>query len=302
MPEPKKIAVVLAGAVAKGAFEAGALAELVKREDVHIQHIVAASSGALNGTVLAASIHGAQSHTDLVKRVEALCDLWIEKGDLSHAFHPNALGLVRGTGISDQSKLRTLLTGHLRPSERGAAGANVTLKIVISPIQGVSAKEDTSTFEAMREFQNADFETEEGLSKIYDVAVASASFPLAFAPSQVDGLGPCIDGGTVNNSPIKYAVQNAPGIDSVIVIAPTPADATIGVEKAGDFGGLGLIGRLADMLINERLHRDLKEADETNEALRNLEEAVLLCLEDDETGEIKQPVQLRKVMPLTVSA
>jgi predicted RNase H-like HicB family nuclease len=38
------------------------------------------------------------------------------------------------------------------------------------------------------------------------------------------------------------------------------------------------------------------------EALRNLKEAILLYLEDDETGEIKQPVQLRKVMPLTVSA
>jgi predicted RNase H-like HicB family nuclease len=39
-----------------------------------------------------------------------------------------------------------------------------------------------------------------------------------------------------------------------------------------------------------------------DEALRNLEEAILLYLEDDETGEIRQPLQLRKVMPLTVSA
>ena len=38
------------------------------------------------------------------------------------------------------------------------------------------------------------------------------------------------------------------------------------------------------------------------EALRNLEEAVLLYLQDDETGEIQEPVRLRKVLPLVVSA
>jgi predicted RNase H-like HicB family nuclease len=36
-------------------------------------------------------------------------------------------------------------------------------------------------------------------------------------------------------------------------------------------------------------------------ALRNLEEAVLLYLQDDDTGEIREPVRLRKVLPLVVS-
>jgi len=39
-----------------------------------------------------------------------------------------------------------------------------------------------------------------------------------------------------------------------------------------------------------------------SEALKNLEEAILLYLEDEETGAVREPVQLRKVMPLTVSA
>ena len=38
-----------------------------------------------------------------------------------------------------------------------------------------------------------------------------------------------------------------------------------------------------------------------DEALANLEEAVLLYLQDDETGEIKTPPVLRKVRPLVVS-
>ncbi len=38
------------------------------------------------------------------------------------------------------------------------------------------------------------------------------------------------------------------------------------------------------------------------EALRNLKEAVLLYLQDDETGKVKTPPQLRKIRPLVVSA
>ena len=39
------------------------------------------------------------------------------------------------------------------------------------------------------------------------------------------------------------------------------------------------------------------QGQDEGEALRNLEEAVLLYLQDDETGEIREPVRLRKVLP-----
>jgi predicted RNase H-like HicB family nuclease len=38
------------------------------------------------------------------------------------------------------------------------------------------------------------------------------------------------------------------------------------------------------------------------EAMRNLEEAVLLYLQDDESGQIKAPLRLRKIRPLAVGA
>ena len=37
-------------------------------------------------------------------------------------------------------------------------------------------------------------------------------------------------------------------------------------------------------------------------AIRNLEEAVLLYLQDDESGEIRTPPRLRKIRPLVVGA
>ncbi len=281
MPEPKKIAVVLAGAVAKGGFEAGALAELVRR-NVQIGQIVAASSGALNGAILAAAIHGASDPADLATRLDGLCDLWIAHDDVWDAFHFDWKDFLVGKGLSDQTKLTRLLSDHIKPSPRGAAGQDITLRIVVSPLQGVLLKDGSSSFEEVRIFKNADFETEAGLTRLFEVAVASASFPGAFVPSHVEGLGPCVDGGTVNNTPIGYALQDDPSIEGVLVIAPTPPNAIYTPEKAEGLGGFALIGRLADMLINERLHRDLKEARETNQALRAIEQSQKLSpLADD---------------------
>jgi len=44
------------------------------------------------------------------------------------------------------------------------------------------------------------------------------------------------------------------------------------------------------------------QARSEEEAMRNLEEAVLLYLQDDESGEIKTPPRLRKIRPLVVGA
>src|SRR5262245_43411875 len=51
----KKVALILAGAVARGAFEAGALSVLAA-SSARVARIVAASSGALNGVAYAAAV------------------------------------------------------------------------------------------------------------------------------------------------------------------------------------------------------------------------------------------------------
>jgi len=268
MGERKQIAVVLAGAVAKGAFEAGALAELVKQE-VDIRSIVAASSGALNGTVLASAVHGAKSRADLIAEVEDLCTLWVERGGAGDAFNTSIGDVVARRGLSDQENLRKLLSDNVKVRTTAPSRPGVVLTIVVSPLAGVAA-DHGSSFEHSRRFSNVDFETPEHLGNVFEAAVASSSFPGAFVPTTVANVGPCVDGGTVNNTPLKYALSGGP-IDTVVLIAPTPAKATITHEAADKLHGLGLMGRLSDMLINERLHRDLREARETNDALRKLE-------------------------------
>src|SRR4051812_31969664 len=110
--QTRTIAVVLAGAVAKGAFEAGVIRALV-RADVKIVRIVAASSGALNGTVLASSVR----NRDLVRGAEALVALWRDHAEWSEVFHASIRDVLKRDGVSDQKRLLALLRDHIRPSQ-----------------------------------------------------------------------------------------------------------------------------------------------------------------------------------------
>jgi predicted acylesterase/phospholipase RssA len=146
--------------------------------------------------------------------------------------------------------------------------------------------------------------------------VASASFPLLFAPTDVPGVGPCIDGGAVNNTPIKYALGGAVGrqVDTIIVVSPTVAYLPVDAQHEPVVPrGLALAGRLAEMLVNERLYRDLHDHEERNAALTGLRAlspgvldpgqlaAVIRALgwEDNRVVEV---VQIRPLEPLPGSA
>lgn len=266
----KKIAVILAGAVAKGAFEAGVLDVLAEKipDDVEIVRVVGASSGSLNATMLASGIHTGKPH----EATKALTELWQKEGGILNAFHFNLGDVVAGRGLSDQKHLRRLLEEHIQPTH---GQHQVELKIILAPLagnRGTSGMPSVgSTYEAVLGFSQADFESKEGLDAVFDAAVASSAFPVLFAPSDPGSdLGPCIDGGVVNNTPIKYAIGG--DVNTVVMIAPTVAEVSPGQFK--DAHGLDLLGHVSDMLINERLHRDLVTAHQVNEALSALDALV----------------------------
>jgi len=258
-----KIAIILAGAVAKGGFEAGALDVLVRR-NVQIVRIVGASSGSLNATMLASGVCAG----DPPGAASRLVQLWEDEATLTHVFDLNASDLIRLRGISDQNKLLGLLSSNIKPCK---ASRPVGLRLVAAALDGVTGQIGSAaatTYERVFRFTERDFEDEAGLARVFRAAAASASFPGAFAPFDPgDGAGPCVDGGTVNNTPIKYAIEGD-GIDAVVVIAPTVQVFT----APPDLRGPDLAGHLADMLINERLYRDLREAEDVNRGLRNLAE------------------------------
>lgn len=266
----KRIAVVLAGAVAQGAFEAGAIRALV-RADVEIVRIVAASSGALNGTVLAAGLRT----RDAIAGAETLATLWRDHAEWNEVFHASLRDLLKRDGLSDQKRLLGLLREHVPPSQPDDP-APINLRLIVAALHGCTSSigaRPATTFESVRDFHTGDFATVEGLGGVFTAAVASSALPLVFAPVDLPGVGPCIDGGAVNNTPMKWALDGAIGaeVDAIVVVATSVEHRS---DAADVTGFLPYVGHVVNMLIQERLYRDLRESEQLNAGLAALDDMV----------------------------
>jgi NTE family protein len=252
----KKTSIILAGGVAKGGFEVGALKVLAER-GIPVSHVVAASSGALNGVLYAAAIRAGREN----EAARRLSSLWLHDGDWMHAFGFDVTDLWNCRGLSTTDKLVQLMRQEVEPIARLPACRAVALTLIVASIDGQTkyiAGEPNTAFERQVTFPDGAFDCHEGRESIYRFAAASAAFPLLYAPVEIDGIGPCFDGGLVNNSPIGAAIDQ--GAERVILIAPSPAY----VSSRGAKRGIGLVSQLAEILVGERLCRDLRQADRIN--------------------------------------
>ncbi len=302
-------ALILAGGVAKGAFTGGALRALldpsVNPHPARVRRIVAASSGALNAAYVASAL--ARGRGDAAGlELEAL---WLEHATAARTFDPTLAGIVGLEGFSSGDKLRALLRDQIRPA-RGTHP--IDLRLVVTTTTGEVCADDAppaTTFEHVLRFDEGDFETASGLEDVFAGVVASAAFPVAFlpAPVHIDGRAvPCFDGGLVNNCPVRHAIGD-PSIGRVFVISPYPR---VAFPSPADEHGAGLLAHLADVLVNERLYRDVREARAVNRALARLEdefptafmrERVLAALGWDGRRRI-EIVEIRPAFPLAGSA
>jgi NTE family protein len=260
------VGIVIGGAVAKGAFAAGALAFLTERlraEGAAIRALVGTSSGALNATVVAAGVAAG----DPVAAAANLRTLWEERAGALHVFSPDLTAALRLDGLSGTRRVAALLDEACpRPS---GAGRPVSLRLVTAPLAGEPGAR--TSFELVERFEGADFETDARRRRVFEAATASAAFPFVFAPVELPGAGPCIDGGVVNNTPIKEAIDEDLAIATVYVVVAHPPGLRLPIAAAARLGGVSLGARLADMLIEERLVRDIREAEAVNAWLAALE-------------------------------
>jgi predicted acylesterase/phospholipase RssA len=269
-------AVILAGAVAKGALTAGALRVLTDpavkaRRNIDIRRVVAASSGAINGAFLAAHLRDGSESAAMA----LLEELWLECGDFQDVFDVSLRALVQGRGLSTSRKVRALLERFI---EARGGSRPVDLALVVTNTAGdvdVVGRAPITTFEHCVRFTGEVFDAPERLGALFDAVVASAAFPLVFEPATIQ-IGSrrvaCVDGGVCNNSPVKYALDGDPEVDRLFVITPYPAV----LESPPNLRGTALLSHLGEMLVQERLFRDLREADEVNRGLNALERAVPL--------------------------
>jgi NTE family protein len=294
---PKKVAVILAGAVAKGAFAAGVL-HVLARQGLEVTRIVAASSGALNAVLYASYLRRGEAR----QRADELLELWIDHAGFWDVFSLDLVSVLRLEGVSSAAKVRKLLRSRIEPGKL-ADPRPISLRILVAPLAGVPSRridelsrsedddplppvEDRTTYEYVCDFTQDDFDSEHARDRVIEAALASSAFPFVFQPVHLEGLGPCIDGGAVNNAPVKWAVGGAIGdqLDAIVVVAPTPERDPCATE---DLRGQRLINQAAAMLINERLYRDLREAERVNMQLARLEELGQGTLTRDQLDQVK---------------
>jgi predicted acylesterase/phospholipase RssA len=264
---PNTVALILTGAVTRGAFEAGVLEVLADR-GIAVRQILAASSGALNGTAYAA---GVRARREAVLARE-LADLWLNHGDLCSVINVRLDALLQGRGVSDQGKLLDFLRRHVTPC-RIPSPRPISLHILVAPLRGVETTigpHPATTYASAVSFQDEDFDSRSGLEAVFEAATASAAFPGMFTPVEVNGLGPCIDGGLLDGTPLREARSFSLGttVDTLLMVAPTPTHA--GRSRRAPTG-LGLLGHIIDMLFTERAYQDIREVCWTNDALLGLE-------------------------------
>jgi NTE family protein len=299
----KKVAVILPGAVAKGAFAAGVL-KVLAEQDLEVTRIVATSSGALNAALYASYLRRGIEREGAAE----IARMWIERAGFLSVFSPDLAGILRLEGAFS-SKIRELLRSRIAAGEISAPRP-ISLRLLVAPLRGVDSRHldavaldddpdplpltaNRTTYEYVCDFDQDDFNTVEQRDRVINAALASSAFPLVFVPVDVEvenlrrrvRLGPCIDGGAVNNAPIKWAMGGAIGdqLDAILVIAPSP-----GIEpRPTDVRGAKLIDQVAEMLVNERLYRDLREAERVNQRLAALEELRNHGLSADHLAKVK---------------
>jgi NTE family protein len=262
MNEQSTTAIIFGGGVAKGAFGAGA-AEVLTANGIAFCRVVGASSGALNATFLAAALR----RGCVVEGAAQLSQLWLDDARWMHFLDPSARAIFGARGVSDSDRLIALIRAQIAALPVGAS-MDVQLRLIVTALDGVEvATPDgpATTFEDVRRFESADFDVDDRLDAVIRTAAASAAFPGLFAPLALPPHGAAVDGGLVSNTPIKEAIADS-NVNRVFVIVPYPQ-----VDgQQHDYAGAQLAGRLIEILIQERLFRDLQEAADRNQGLAAL--------------------------------
>jgi len=255
-------ALVLSGAVAKGAFEAGVVSGLAQKGFV-ADRFVGTSAGALNATLLAAGA-AVGAFRKAVERVEVL---WRDRATFFSFVRPVPnLGL----GGSSTEAVEQILVDEIEALVASRTASDLrptTLTLVTTDLAG-SLHEGELTYEDEREFTETDFLDSNKRKEIAKVAAASAAFPGLFIPPLLNRRQH-VDGGVVNNTPLSYAIDESAGRNSIVVVSAEPNvpadDVTLRL-----FPRPTLLVRLVEILINERVGRDLVVARKRNEKRKQL--------------------------------
>lgn len=224
-----RLAVVLSGGGAKGAFQVGVLDALINEHGIRPAIAVGTSTGAIQ------ALGVAQDDIDGLREVwlgiKGDRDIYKDRGGIPASI------LFGHKGLHDTAPLRRLLKAFADPAKLAASPVDLRLGVV--------------------SLQSGEFCTiDKSVPDIHNWVYASCAMPVFFDPLVTSDRQQWVDGGVRDVTPLGAALELNP--TGVLVIRASPVSAS---EKNRSFGGLIPIGlRSVDLLQSEVSRNDLANA------------------------------------------
>mgnify|MGYP002777743627 CR=1 FL=1 len=229
----RRLAIVLSGGGAKGAFQVGVLDALITARGVRPAIVVGTSTGAIQALAVAQ-----QDVPGLVSAWLALRgnrDIYRERGGVAGAV------LLGEKGLYDATPLRRLLRAFTDPARLAASPVDLQLGVV--------------------SLQSGEFRLiGKTTPNIAEWVYASCAMPVFFDPLETSDRQQWVDGGVRDVTPLGAALELDP--TAVLVVSASPGN---GLAVARRFGGLIPIGLRAVGLLQSEVSRN----DLANTALIN---------------------------------
>ncbi len=238
-------ALVLSGGGSKGAWQAGAIDQLLRDRGRTHDLYCGVSAGALNAAFLSMYGPGAEG-----TGARDLVEVWrsLRTSSVRRAHRP--FGLLEGLwlpSLYDSHPLQELVRARIEPARSASSGKRLRVGAVSLTTGRYRLFDETSPHLA-------------------DAVLASSAFPAMLAPVEVDG-DLCTDGGLRDVTPLAAAIDA--GATSVDVLLTSPPEiAPRPVVEGRRLNAVRLAVRALEILLHEVVENDLTVAVRTNELVR----------------------------------
>jgi NTE family protein len=231
-----KLAIVLSGGGAKGAFQVGALDQLINGHGVRPAIVVGTSTGAIQA--LGVAQNDVTGLLSVWSGLRGNSDIYKERGG------PLLSALFGEKALYDASPLKRLLKTFSKPAQLAASGIELRLGVV--------------------SLQAGEFRTiDQSVPDIHNWVYASCAMPVFFDPLQTSDRQQWVDGGVRDVTPLGSALELNPSGVLVIRASPQSSAAT-----SKNFGGIVPIGlRAVNLLQSEVSRNDLVNTSLINDML-----------------------------------
>ena len=280
-----KLAVVLSGGGAKGAYEAGALQVIAQQvQQIHI--LTGASIGAINAAAFAVEY---QQSRDLVKAAAYVQQAWVEIGPLFRLSVWYVLGqmitsrFTRGSfrhipAIAANQRIIETIHAYL-PDIRISELTAMDLRINATNLN----TGQTETFHRGND------------ASLREAVLASSCIPLLF-PSRLYKEAYYIDGGMFNNTPLRDAI--VAGAENIIVVELKPTDTQCYLETIEDSRGYESAwhvgARLMELVLDTIMYEDVKHARQLNHIIAVIRRLEALGDDSPALQELKNAIRYEK--------